>query len=148
MLFLDLTATNSDDLCKENTGLGNVLFQIVSQYCLSKKYNIHANYYYVNEFIKKIENFGLNNYNTTIFRNIPINNNTPIINITLYESKKAHIYDEKLINDLIKNKCKNILIKNSYLQSINYFDENNIEILDIVTEDADLEDVFVQLTNK
>ena len=31
---------------------------------------------------------------------------------------------------------------------INYFDENNIEILDIVTEDADLEDVFVQLTNK
>ena len=30
----------------------------------------------------------------------------------------------------------------------NYFTQNNIKILDIVTEDGDLEDVFVQLTNK
>ena len=31
---------------------------------------------------------------------------------------------------------------------INYLSENHIKILDIVTEDSDLEDVFVQLTNK
>jgi len=31
---------------------------------------------------------------------------------------------------------------------INYFNKNNVKILDIVTEDGDLEDVFVQLTNK
>ena len=31
---------------------------------------------------------------------------------------------------------------------INYLSKNNIKILDIVTEDGDLEDVFVQLTNK
>jgi ABC-2 type transport system ATP-binding protein len=30
----------------------------------------------------------------------------------------------------------------------NYLTQNNIKILDIVTEDGDLEDVFVQLTNK
>ena len=30
----------------------------------------------------------------------------------------------------------------------NYFTQNNIKILDIVTEDGDLEDVFVQLTNR
>ena len=30
---------------------------------------------------------------------------------------------------------------------INYLDQNHIKILDIVTEDGDLEDVFVQLTN-
>ena len=30
----------------------------------------------------------------------------------------------------------------------NYLSKNNIKILDIVTEDGDLEDVFVQLTNK
>ena len=30
----------------------------------------------------------------------------------------------------------------------NYFTQNNIKILDIVTEDGDLEDVFVKLTNK
>ena len=31
---------------------------------------------------------------------------------------------------------------------INYLNQNNIKILDIVTEDSDLEDVFVQLTNR
>jgi len=31
---------------------------------------------------------------------------------------------------------------------INYLNQNNIKILDIVTEDGDLEDVFVQLTNR
>ena len=30
----------------------------------------------------------------------------------------------------------------------NYLAQNNIKILDIVTEDGDLEDVFIQLTNK
>ena len=30
----------------------------------------------------------------------------------------------------------------------NYLNQNNIKILDIVTEDGDLEDVFVQLTNR
>ena len=39
--------------------------------------------------------------------------------------------------------------KNSYKFSkiINYLSQNDIKILDIVTEDGDLEDVFVQLTN-
>ncbi len=31
---------------------------------------------------------------------------------------------------------------------INYLSQNNIKILDIITEDGDLEDVFVQLTNR
>ena len=31
---------------------------------------------------------------------------------------------------------------------IKYFDQNDIKILDIITEEGDLEDVFVQLTNK
>ena len=31
---------------------------------------------------------------------------------------------------------------------MNFFNKNNVEILDIVTEDGDLEDVFVQLTNR
>ena len=30
---------------------------------------------------------------------------------------------------------------------INYFNENNLKIEDISTDDGDLEDVFVQLTN-
>ena len=31
---------------------------------------------------------------------------------------------------------------------INYLNENNVKILDIITEDGDLEDVFIQLTNR
>ena len=40
--------------------------------------------------------------------------------------------------------------KNSlnFEEIINYLSQNNIKILDIVTEDGDLEDVFIQLTNK
>ena len=40
--------------------------------------------------------------------------------------------------------------KNSlnFEEIINYLSQNNIRILDIVTEDGDLEDVFVQLTNR
>jgi len=40
--------------------------------------------------------------------------------------------------------------KNSlnFEEIINYLSKNNIKILDIVTEDGDLEDVFVQLTNR
>ena len=36
----------------------------------------------------------------------------------------------------------------NFSEIINYFSQNNIKILDIVTEDGDLEDVFIQLTNK
>ena len=31
---------------------------------------------------------------------------------------------------------------------IKYLGQNDVKILDIITEDGDLEDVFVQLTNK
>ena len=40
--------------------------------------------------------------------------------------------------------------KNSlnFEEIINYLSQNNIKILDIVTEDGNLEDVFIQLTNR
>jgi ABC-2 type transport system ATP-binding protein len=40
--------------------------------------------------------------------------------------------------------------KNSlnFEEIINYLAQNNIKILDIITEDGDLEDVFVKLTNR
>ena len=51
------------------------------------------------------------------------------------------------------NSSKSISItyeKNSlnFGEIINYLSQNNIKILDIITEDGDLEDVFIQLTNK
>ena len=77
---------------------------------------------------------------------------------------------QKKINFKVKNLDKNINLqmegikfkfnsndsisityeKNSlnFGEIINYLNENNIKILDITTEDGDLEDVFIQLTNK
>jgi len=48
-----------------------------------------------------------------------------------------------------KNSISVIYEKNSFNfgEIINYLNQNGIKILDIVTEDGDLEDVFVQLTN-
>lgn len=134
MLFLYLTHIDATDLSNSHTGLGNVLFQLASQYCISKIHNIQTNYYYLYEFIKKIENYGLNNYDTTIFRNIDSNNIKPIIDITLHETK-CHYYDKQLISDIIKYKNKNIVIKDSYLQSINYFNEYEKDIQKLFSPD-------------
>ena len=76
----------------------------------------------------------------------------------------------KKINFKVKNNKKNKILKMEGIQFkidsnesisviyeknslnfgeiINYLSKNNIKILDIVTEDGDLEDVFVQLTNR
>lgn len=123
MLFLYLTVYNSDDLCKSNTGLGNVLFQLSSQYGISKKYNIGVSYFYLNQFIKKLEGFGLENYNTTIFRNINLNGKKGDINTLVKEKHFCNTYDNDLVQHIIRNKNKNILIQESYLQSIKYFHE-------------------------
>ena len=47
-----------------------------------------------------------------------------------------------------KNQISVIYEKNSlnFGEIINYFNQNNIKIEDISTDDGDLEDVFVQLT--
>ena len=47
-----------------------------------------------------------------------------------------------------KNQISAIYEKNSlnFGEIINYFNQNNIKIEDISTDDGDLEDVFVQLT--
>ena len=135
MLFLYLTAYNSDDLCKSNTGLGNVLFQLAFQYCIHKKYDIDSNYFYLSQFIKKLKGFGLTNYDTSIYRRFyNIDNISPNIDVILKESR-CHFYDKQLINNIIKHRNKNILIKNSYLQSNRYFQEYENEIQEIFSPD-------------
>lgn len=143
MLFLYLLHINCPDVSKTLTGLGNNLFELASQYSISKKYNIEANYYYLYKFIKQLEELGLNNYDKTIFRNLPINNIKQKTDIILSESKKAYIYDERLINNIINNSNKNILIKNSYLQSIKYFDEYKQDIQNLFSpDDKSLEFIY------
>ena len=60
--------------------------------------------------------------------------NMPGIQFSINSSKSLSvIYEKKALN---------------FGEIINYLSKNNIKILDIVTDDGDLEDVFVQLTNK
>jgi hypothetical protein len=136
MLFLYLTAHESSDLSHTNTGLGNVLFQLAAQYSICKNNNIVANYYFLEQFIKKLETFGLKNYDNTIFRNLININNDSNYDIILKENKGAHIYDNNLITNIISLKNKNILIKNSYLQSYKYFDIYANEIQDLFSPDT------------
>ena len=72
-----------------------------------------------------------------------------------FKIKEIDVHQElKMKGIQIKiNSSNSILItyeKNSlnFEEIINYLSQNNIRILDIVTEDGDLEDVFVKLTNK
>ncbi|MDB3858187.1 ABC transporter ATP-binding protein [Pelagibacteraceae bacterium] len=72
-----------------------------------------------------------------------------------FKVKEIDVHQElKMKGIQIKiNSSDSILItyeKNSlnFEEIINYLSQNNIRILDIVTEDGDLEDVFVKLTNK
>ena len=72
-----------------------------------------------------------------------------------FKVKEIDVHQElKMKGIQIKiNSSDSILItyeKNSlnFEDIINYLSQNNIRILDIVTEDGDLEDVFVKLTNK
>jgi hypothetical protein len=90
----------------------------------------------LDEFIKKLKLFNLNNYDKSIYRYFCNNNNTiSNIDTTLHEIKKAHIYDEQLISDIIKNKDKNVLIKDSYLQSHKYFNGYEDDIQNIFAPD-------------
>lgn len=136
MIIPYLTQANSPFLSKNNTGLGNALFQIFTAYGISKKFNIPFNNYYIIELLIKLKSFNLNHRNT-IFRNLqtfsPLNNNT----ITLNEKTNYYsLYDKELINKIhnIYNK-KDIIIK-GYFQSHIYFDNYYNDILKLISPDS------------
>jgi len=72
--------------------------------------------------------------------------NFKVENIDINKSLKMEGIQFKINS---KNSISVIYEKNSFNfgEIINYLSQNEIKILDIVTEDGDLEDVFVQLTN-
>ena len=72
--------------------------------------------------------------------------NFKVENIDINKNLKMRGIQFKIIS---KNSISVIYEKNSFNfgEIISYLSQNSIKILDIVTEDGDLEDVFVQLTN-
>ena len=73
--------------------------------------------------------------------------NIKVKNINTNKNLKMEGIQFKIISE---NSISIIYEKNSFNfgEIINYLSQNDIKILDIVTEDGDLEDVFVQLTNR
>ena len=135
MLFVYFTAQDSGSLDKSNTGIGNVLFQLSFQYSICKKYGIVANYHYLCTFLEKLKTFGLLDYEKTIFRNFKLDDKYIVQEVCLQETQQAHIYDPHIINQIVQNKDKHILIKNSYLQSLEYFKEYSDEICNLFLPD-------------
>ena len=77
---------------------------------------------------------------------------TKKINFKVQSLDKSKILKMKGINFKInsQNSISITYEKNSlnFGEIIKYLGQNDVKILDIITEDGDLEDVFVQLTNK
>ena len=118
-----------------DTGLGNVLYQVASVYGISKKYNIQVNYYYVNKYIEKINDLGLN-HDITIYRNFyNVNNIEPETDVTVQET--GWHTNGQFISDIIQNKDKNILIKDSHIQFSMYFNEYEKEIQELFSPDKE-----------
>ena len=140
MINLEPTAYWSKSLTKNNTGLGNVLYQISTVYSICKKYNIQFNTFYMNKYIEKLKEFELN-HDKKIFRNLDLSIQEEKIEIELYASD-SHIYSEKLIQDILENKDKSILIKNSYLQSTKYYIEYEKEIQRLFEPDEEFKQII------
>ena len=125
MLILYLTTNphiyDSLKNTQNNIGIGNVLYQISVIYSVCKKYEISYNFFYVNEYINHLKQFGNNHYKK-IFRNVYFPFCEVINEIQLKEGHFC-LYDEQMINEIINNKDKNILITSSYMQSHYYFNE-------------------------
>jgi hypothetical protein len=140
-LFINYTPIDSKNLKEDNTGLGNLLYQLIFQYITCKKYNIAFNSYYLNKYINKLFEFGLNNYSKTIFRNFNLNENSYIenIDINIIEQNNSIIFDTNIINTIeyvnLHLPNSNILIYNSYLQSIKYIHEYEYDIQNTLSPD-------------
>ena len=135
MISIILSHITERILKNNDIGLGNVLYQISTIYSFCKKYNITYNFYYLNEYINYLKQCNYNHH-VKIYRNVffPFNQDTYDIEL---QEKHFCVYDETLINEIVNNKDKNILIKNSYLQSHHYFHEYEEDIQKLFEPDEE-----------
>lgn len=136
MIVPYLTQVDSPSLSKNNTGLGNALFQIFAAYGLSKKYNhIFDNSNLKNLLYVLKNNFNLDHENT-IYRNLKIYNcvnNSNICQIT--ENPNLYSCFDNNIERFIENNRNSTIYLVGYLQSHKYFDEYYKEICELIKPD-------------
>lgn len=135
MIIPYLTQVNSPFFKKDNTGLGNALFQIFTAYGLSKKFNHIFNNYFFIELINKLNALNLN-HSSTIFRNLKISKTINKNGIVLNEKEDYYsLYDTDLINELKKMNNNEIILLRGYFQSHLYFDEYYNDIIKLISPD-------------
>jgi len=106
-----------------DSGLGNMLFQIATCYALAKFYKQK---YQIQDIIivkNLLKNFG-GNHHETIYRKIEEGKKQDAV----YIEESLNLYDKNFMNNVKKNLDKNIMI-NGYFQSYRYFDFCRDEIL-------------------
>lgn len=138
-----ITALNSPYLSINNTGLGNVLFQIASVYGIAKSLNINCDFPYVKIFGLKLKELYNYDHLSIIFRNVPMCKND-----ISYEESVREFDNRKCDNDMInkiKNSTNNNIIIDSYLQDDMYFENYKNEIIELFSPD---ENSYSYIINK
>ena len=110
-----ISAYESQFLSKNNTGLGNVLFQIASVYGISKQLGINCTFPRVKMFGEKLYNLFGYNHKDTIFRNVSSQNDV-VFNIQIGEGDGY--YNNK--------NCNYSMINNVYVFPYHYVLQTNL----------------------
>jgi hypothetical protein len=130
-LTTKVTAFDSSFLASNNTGLGNVLFQISSVYGLAKDMNMIPEFTRVKEFGEKLKNRYGSDHSNTIYRNLlsvkDVNYNE------IYLGSKVHEVPDEIIK-LKNSKSGNYTII-GYLQWAPYFNKYRDDILHMFSPD-------------
>jgi hypothetical protein len=136
MIIPHLTQVDSPWFSKNNTGLGNALFQIFAAYGLSKKYN----HIFDNSNLKTLMHILKNNFNldheNTIYRNLKVYNYVNNTNICpIKENPNLYSGFDNNIDQFIKNNSNSTIYLMGYLQSHKYFDKYYEEICELIKPD-------------
>lgn len=135
MIIPYLTQSTSPSLSKNNTGLGNALFQIFTAYGLSKTYDHTFNNYYLKELLFKLEQFSLN-HDKTIYRNLKYFSKIKKIDTEVWEKLNYYgLYDKNIVEQVKNVKDDTNICLKGYLQSHLYFDNYYNDIIELIKPD-------------
>tara|TARA_B110000971_G_scaffold86342_1_gene88675 strand:- start:212 stop:1117 length:906 start_codon:yes stop_codon:yes gene_type:complete len=134
MIVSKILAIDSPFLNKNNTGLGNVLFQIFTAFGISKKFSLCFNNSFLNILLNKLEKLNLD-HEKTIYRNLitdsSLNNNFIILKERSY---MYSLYSDNIVKYINLNSKKNYCLE-GYFQSHLYFDDYRNIIIKLLEPD-------------
>lgn len=134
-------------LSTKDTGLGNTLFQIATQYAFSRKYGFTMDLRELRVYTDKLRELGFDHDNTIFretFRCFELQP-YPQLEYTLIseEHDKGEIYDADFHNQVMTCQDKHIKI-NGYLQSFMYFNDYRLELYSLFKPPREFEE-YVQV---